>query len=166
MVAGMVVFENGRPLKKAYKKFTIKTVEIQNDYACMQEVIERRFKRYFEGEDEGFSKLPDLILLDGGKGHVGAVKPVLHDLGIDVPVFGIVKDNKHRTRAIASSGEEISISKTKSAFLLLTRIQDEVHRYAISFQRKVHSKNIYELELTKLKGRITSYNVCYTKLLR
>jgi len=152
MVAGMVVFENGRPLKKAYKKFNIKTVETQNDYACMQEVIERRFKRYFEGEDEGFSRLPDVIFLDGGKGHVGAVKPVLRELGIEVPVFGIVKDNKHRTRAIASSGDEISITKTKSAFMLLTRIQDEVHRYAISFHRKVHNKNTYELELTKLKG--------------
>lgn len=152
MVAGMVVFENGRPLKKAYKKFSIKTIEIQNDYACMQEVIERRFKRYFEGEDEGFSRLPDVIFLDGGKGHVSVVEPILKEMGIDVPVFGLVKDNNHRTRAIASSGDEISITKTKSAFMLLTRIQDEVHRYAISFQRKVHSKNTYELELTKLKG--------------
>lgn len=152
MVAGMVVFENGRPLKKAYKKFSIKTVEIQNDYACMQEVLERRFKRYFDGEDEGFSRLPDLIFLDGGKGHVNAVEPLLREMGIKVPVYGIVKDNKHRTRAVASGGEEISVSKTKSAFMLLTRIQDEVHRYAISYQRKLHNKNTYELELTKLKG--------------
>ncbi len=152
MVAGMVVFENGRPQKKAYKRFSIKTVEIQNDYACMQEVIRRRFSRYFEGEDEGFSKLPDLILLDGGKGHVSSVKPILSEMGIDVPVFGIVKDNKHKTRAIASSGAEISVSSVKSAFMLLTNIQDEVHRFAISYQRTVHSKNTYDLELTKIKG--------------
>lgn len=152
MVAGMVVFENGRPLKSAYKKFAIKESEGQNDYACMQEVIRRRFNRYFEGKDEGFSKLPDLILLDGGKGHVSSVEPVLREMGINVPVYGIVKDNRHRTRAIASSGAEISVSSIKSAFMLLTRIQDEVHRFAITYQRKVHSKNTFELELTKVKG--------------
>lgn len=152
MVAGMVVFENGRPKKSAYKRFSIKTVDEQNDYACMQEVIRRRFIRYKEDEDEGFSKLPDLILLDGGKGHVSVIQPVLQQMGINVPVYGLVKDNKHRTRAIASSGAEISISSVKSAFMLLTRIQDEVHRYAISYQRKVHKKNSYELELTKVKG--------------
>ncbi len=152
MVAGMVVFENGRPLKKAYKRFSIKNVAIQNDYACLQEVIERRFNRYKEGEDEGFSRMPDLILLDGGKGHVNAVTQITDQMGIDVPVFGIVKDNKHRTRAIASGGNEISITTAKSAFMLLTRIQDEVHRFAISYMKSVHNKNTYELELTKIKG--------------
>lgn len=152
MVAGMVVFENGRPLKKAYKRFSIKTVDYQNDYACMQEVIRRRFNRYFEGTDEGFSRLPDLILLDGGKGHVGAIRPVLQEMGINVPTYGLVKDSKHKTRAIASSGAEISISSVKSAFYLLTNIQNEVHRYAISYQRTVHSKKTYDLELTKVKG--------------
>ena len=152
MVAGMVVFENGRPNKKAYKRFSIKTVEVQNDYACMQEVLERRFNRYFEGQDEGFSRMPDLILLDGGKGHVNAIAPLLSEMGINCPVFGIVKDNKHKTRAIASGGNEISIASTKSAYMLLTRIQDEVHRFAISYMKKAHSKNTYELELTKIKG--------------
>ncbi len=152
MVAGMVVFENGRALKKAYKRFSIKNVGIQNDYACMQEVIERRFNRYNEGEDEGFARMPDLILLDGGKGHVNAVTPVLNRMGISVPVFGIVKDSKHKTRAIATGGNEISITTAKSAFMLLTQIQDEVHRYAISYMKSVHNKNTYELELTKIKG--------------
>lgn len=152
MVAGMVVFENGRPLKKAYKRFSIKEVEEQNDYACMQEVIRRRFNRYYEGEDEGFSHLPDLILLDGGKGHVGVIEPVIREMGLNVPVYGLVKDNKHRTRAIASTGAEISITQTRSAFMLLTQIQDEVHRYAISYMKSVHSKKSYELELTKIKG--------------
>jgi len=118
----------------------------------MREVLQRRFKHYFAKDDEGFSRLPDLILLDGGKGHVGAVLPLLSDMGIDVPVFGMVKDNKHRTRAIAASGGEISVSDIKPAFFLLTRIQDEVHRFAISYQRSKHEKKSYELELTKVKG--------------
>ncbi len=152
MVAGMVVFENGRPFKKAYKRFSIKTQEIQNDYGSMSEVIERRFARYFEGEDEGFSRLPDLILLDGGKGHVNAIEPILKRLGIDVPVYGLVKDSKHRTRAITTGGNEISITKTRLAFNLLTQIQDEVHRFSVSYMKKVHKKQSYELELTKIKG--------------
>lgn len=154
MVAGMIVFENGRPQKKAYKRFSIKEVAIQNDYACMQEIIERRFTHYQDENetDEGFKRMPDLILLDGGKGHVGSVEPLLRSMGINVPIYGMVKDNKHRTRAITSAGEEISVSSTKSAFMLLTRIQDEVHRYSISYQRQKHRKNSYALEITKIKG--------------
>ena len=152
MVAGMVVYENGRPNKKFYKKFSIKTVYEQNDYACMREVIERRFRNYFEGTDEGFSRLPDLIFLDGGKGHVNAVQPVLDQMGIDVPLFGLVKDSKHRTRAIATGGGEISVSKSRRAFALITAIQDEVHRYSITYQAKRHKKSTYQLELTRVKG--------------
>ncbi len=154
MVAGMVVFENGRPNKKAYKRFSIKDVAIQNDYACMHEVLSRRFKHYTDKNetDEGFRRLPDLILLDGGKGQVNAVAPVLQELGIDVPLFGMVKDNKHRTRAIATGGGEISISENKAAFMLLTRIQDEVHRYSITYQRSKHRKSSYAMEITKIKG--------------
>lgn len=154
MVAGMVVFENGRPLKKAYKKFSIKETQIQNDYASMREVLERRFKHYKDENenDEGFSRLPDLILLDGGKGQVNAVEPILREMGINVPLFGMVKDNNHRTRAIATSGSEISISETKAAFMLVTRIQDEVHRFSITYQRKKHGKQSYENGLTKIKG--------------
>lgn len=154
MVSGMVVYENGRPLKKAYKKFAIKRVEIQNDYASMAEVLERRFRHYLDPDDtdEGFATLPDLILLDGGKGQVNAVAPVLEEMGIDVPLFGMVKDNRHRTRAIATGGGEISITETKAAFMLLTRIQDEVHRFSITFQRSKHKKESYALELTKVKG--------------
>lgn len=151
MVAGMVVFENGRPLKKAYRKFSIKTVDIQNDYASMREVLERRFVRYLE-EDESFSRLPDLILLDGGKGQVNAVAPVLRELGIDVPLFGMVKDNKHRTRAIATGGGEISVSGNKAAFALLTNIQDEVHRFSITYQRSRHAKKSFSMELTQIRG--------------
>lgn len=152
MVAGMVVFENGRPCKKYYKKFSIKTVSEQNDYASMCEVLERRFRNYYEKTDEGFSTLPDLILLDGGQGHVNTVTPVIRKMGIDVPVFGLVKDSKHRTRAVATGGGEISLTKSRSAFNLVTRIQDEVHRYAITYQAKKHRKSSYQLELTKVKG--------------
>ena len=154
MVAGMVVFKNARPLKKNYKKFTIKTVFEQNDYACMQEVIERRIKRYLDADetDEGFKILPDLIFLDGGKGHVNAVSAVLNKYHLDIPLYGLVKDSKHRTRAIATGGGEISVSQMKAAFNLITRIQDEVHRYAITYQTAKHKKNTYQLELTKVRG--------------
>ena len=152
MVAGMVVFENGRPCKKYYKRFSIKTVEEQNDYECMREVLRRRFENYFEKTDEGFSIMPDLILLDGGKGHVNAVAPLLREMGVNCPLFGLVKDSRHRTRAVATGDGEISLSKSRSAFNLATAIQDEVHRYAITYQAKKHRKNAYQLELTKVRG--------------
>ncbi len=152
MVAGMVVFENGRPLKKAYKRFTIKESQMQNDYACMQEVIRRRLTHLTDGSDEGFSRKPDLILLDGGKGHVNAVAPIIQELAPDIAVFGMVKDNKHRTRAIATGGGEISVSGTQSAFHLLTRIQDEVHRYSVAFMHSKHKKRSFASELTQVEG--------------
>lgn len=152
MVAGMVVFENGRPCKKFYKKFSIKTVTEQDDYACMREVLERRFRNYFEKTDEGFSTLPDLILLDGGQGHVNTVTPAVRAMGITVPIFGLVKDSKHRTRAVATGGGEISLTRSRSAFELVTRIQDEVHRYAITYQAQKHKRSSMKLELTQVKG--------------
>lgn len=150
-VAGMVVFKNGRPFKQAYKKFNIKYVQGIDDYACMQEVIERRLNRYLEG-DESFAPLPDLILLDGGKGHVAAVKEVLDKLNVQINLYGLVKDDKHRTRAIAKEGGEIQVNSNKNVFSLITRIQDEVHRFSINFQRKQHTKKQYELELTRVHG--------------
>lgn len=149
MVAGMVVFENGRPKKSDYRKFSIKTLNIQNDYASMAEVIERRFTRYLEG-DEKFSHLPQLIFVDGGKGQVGAVLPILEKLGINVPVFGIVKDSRHRTRAISTHGGEISVSG--ASFAMITKIQDEMHRFAITYQRVKHAKRSFASELTSVKG--------------
>lgn len=153
MVAGMIVFENGQPLKKAYKRFNIKEQEYQNDYGSMQEVLRRRLVKVGSSDtDEYFSKKPDLILLDGGKGHVNAVAPILRELNLDIPLFGMVKDNKHRTRAIAAGDKEIQLSGMKSAFMLLTRIQDEVHRYSVSFMHSKHKKNTYRSELTSIKG--------------
>lgn len=150
-VGGMIVYRNGRPFKAAYRKFTIKDVNGIDDYACMQEVIRRRFQRYLD-HDESFSVMPDLILLDGGKGHVAAVRQVLDEMGINVTLFGLVKDDRHRTRAVACEGEEIQINANKRVFDLLTNIQDEVHRYSINFQRRQHKKKQYELELTRIKG--------------
>ncbi len=154
MVAGMIVFENGRPYKKAYKRFSIKENATQNDLACMQEVIRRRFTHYLDENetDEGFKRLPDLILLDGGQNQLTAVNEVLAEMGISVNIFGMVKDNNHRTRAITGSGGEIAISDVKSAFMLVTRIQDEVHRFAITYQRKKHKSSMINLELTKING--------------
>lgn len=150
-VGGMIVYRNGRPYKAGYRKFAIKNVIGQNDYACMQEVIERRIQRYLDG-DEGFAPLPDLILLDGGKGHVSAVSEVLQRMNVDIPLYGLVKDDKHRTRAIAAKGGEIQINANKKLFSLMTNIQDEVHRFSLSFQQQRHKKKTYELELTKIKG--------------
>ena len=151
VVGGMIVYRNGRPYKAGYRKFAIETVDGQNDYACMQEVLRRRLQRYLDG-DENFSPLPDLILLDGGKGHISAVSEVLDELKINVPLFGLVKDSKHRTRAIAKEGGEIEIKSNRPLFALLTEIQDEVHRFSITFQRVKHKQKTYSLELTEVKG--------------
>lgn len=155
-VAGMVVFENGRPLKSAYRKFKIKTVEGQDDYGSMREVIRRRFEEYREhqaqGDSEGFGRLPDLILLDGGKGHVAAVQPLLEEMGIQVPLFGMVKDDRHRTRAIALTGGEIAISSHRRAFTLVSSIQDEVHRFAIGYHRQQRKKTAVSSTLTSIEG--------------
>lgn len=150
-VAGMIVYRNGRPFKAGYRKFEIKDVVGINDYASMQEAIRRRIQRYLDG-DAAFSPLPDLILLDGGEGHVSAVSQVLDEMGVEIPLFGLVKDSKHRTRAIAKQGGEISISANKPLFKLLTEIQDEVHRFSITFQRSKHKQKTYGLELTKVHG--------------
>ena len=153
-VAGMIVFKNGRPFKSAYRKFSIKGFDGQDDYGSMKEVISRRMNRYEEEKEngEGFGKLPDLILLDGGQGQVNAVKPVIEAFGYDVPVFGMVKDSKHRTRAIADGGEEIAINSSRKAFTLVSSIQEEVHRFAITYHKKKHNKSNIGLTLTKIEG--------------
>ena len=143
-VAGMVVFENARPLKSAYRKFKIKSFSGQDDYGSMAEVLTRRLEEYKKAQEEGvadgFGRLPDLILLDGGKGQVGAVLPVIAASGLDIPVFGMVKDDHHRTRAIVSDSGEIALRPNRAAFTFVTNIQDEVHRYAIGFNRQQRKK--------------------------
>ncbi|MBE6787141.1 MAG: excinuclease ABC subunit UvrC [Ruminococcaceae bacterium] len=151
-VAGMIVFNNAKPYKKGYKRFKIKSFVGQDDYRSMAEVLDRRFIEYEKGEDITFSQLPDLILLDGAKGQISAVLPILQKHNINVPVFGMVKDSKHRTRAIATSGGDIDIKSTRKVFTLITNIQDEVHRFAISYQRKLQSKKLLSRELTQIEG--------------
>lgn len=155
-VAGMVVFKDGRPLKEAYRRFAVKGFSGQDDYASMSEVLSRRFEEYYKhkeaGVTVGFAKLPDLILLDGGKGQVNAVIPVLKKYGIDVPLFGMVKNSKHRTSAISTENGRIDFNARKKAFTLVTNIQDEVHRYAVTYHRKKHTKSALAAALTQIKG--------------
>ena len=151
-VAGMVVFKDARPLKSAYKRFKIKSFTGQDDYRSMAEVLRRRFTEYLNGSDEGFKILPDLILLDGAKGQISAVLPILKEFNINVPVFGMVKDSKHRTRAIATNDRDIEIKSNRRAFTLVTNIQDEVHRFAISYHKKLQSKKLISRELTQING--------------
>lgn len=137
-VAAMVVFENGQPLRSAYRKFRIKAAQGGDDYASMQEVITRRMKEYLAHQDEGvgFGRKPDLILLDGGQEHVAAVAPILQAYNADIALYGLVKDDRHRTRAIALEGREIAIRQNRAAFTLLSNIQEEVHRSAIQYHRQ------------------------------
>ncbi len=151
-VAGMIVFRDGRPYKAHYRHFKIKSFVGQDDYRSMAEVLDRRFAEYQNATDDAFSTLPDLILLDGAAGQMSAVAPVLEKYNINVPLFGMVKDSKHRTRAIASYGGDISIKSNRSAFTLVTSIQDEVHRYAISYHKKRRSANMLSSELLEIEG--------------
>lgn len=154
IVGAMTVFEDGRPQKAAYKHFAINDMPEANDYASMAQMLRRRLLRYKAQESDGgyFNRLPDLLLIDGGQGQVSAVKQVLDELELDIPVFGMVKDDRHRTRAISSLGGEIAISSHRSVFSLVTAIQDETHRFAVTYARKSHKKTAFELSLTKVEG--------------
>lgn len=155
IVAGMVVFEGGRPLKGAYRKFSVRSVVGKpDDYASMREVLTRRLERYEQHKQEGvgFGRLPDLILLDGGRGHVAAVKPLVRQMGFDIPVFGMAKDDRHRTRTIATEDGELSVSSFRAAFDLLTSIQDEVHRFSIGYSRSKHASRAMESVLRSVEG--------------
>lgn len=140
-VGGMVVFCDGIPNKKLYKRFKIKDGISNDDYAAMAQMLERRIDEYLNGKNSGFSVLPDLIFVDGGKGQVSVARKVLEKKGINIPLFGMVKDNSHKTRAIASNDGEIQIKANKSVFKLITQIQDETHRFAIEYHRKMSQKS-------------------------
>ena len=155
IVAGMVVFEGGRPLKGAYRQFSVRSVVGKpDDYASMREVLTRRLERYEQHKQEGvgFGRLPDLILLDGGRGHVAAVKPLVRQMGFDIPIFGMAKDDRHRTRTIATEDGELSVSSFRAAFDLLTSIQDEVHRFSIGYSRSKHASRAMESVLRSVEG--------------
>ncbi|MBE6794006.1 MAG: excinuclease ABC subunit UvrC [Ruminococcaceae bacterium] len=154
-VAGMIVYENGRPNKSAYKRFKIKGFSGQDDYGSMAEVLTRRFEEYIKLKDsseEGFARLPDLILLDGGVGQVSAVRPILEKFGLPIPLFGMVKDDKHRTRAIVNEQGEIAINMNRRLFTFISSMQDEVHRFAIGYHRTRRKKSQLGVSLTEIKG--------------
>ena len=153
-VAAMVVFENGRPLRSAYRKFRIKEADGGDDYAAMREVITRRLEEYRQHREEGsgFGRKPDLILLDGGEGHVNAVAPIIAQYDVDIPLYGLVKDDRHRTRAIALAGGEIAIHRKRAAFTLLGTIQEEVHRCAIRYHRQRRKGQSLSTTLLEIEG--------------
>lgn len=162
-VGSMVVFEGGKPVKGDYRKFRIKSVEGPNDYACMHEVLTRRFLHGFEekkrlDEDKlensygSFARFPDLLLMDGGRGQVNICKQVLSELKIDIPVCGMVKDDNHNTRGLYVDGVEIEISKNSEAFKLITRIQDEAHRFAIEYHKSLRAKSQTHSVLDDIPG--------------
>ena len=156
IVGGMTVFRRGRPEKRLYKKFTIRDMAAPDDYAAMEQMLTRRLIHYKEaaenGKKDGFETLPDLWLIDGGAGQVAAAKKAAAQFGVELPIFGMVKDDRHRTRAIRAENEEIAIRSSQSVFRLITAIQDETHRYAISFSRKKHRKTGFASVLTGVPG--------------
>ena len=151
-VGAMVVFGNLKPIKKAYRRFKIKTVDGSDDYASLQEMLYRRFKRA-QAKDPGFAQLPDLILMDGGIGQVTSAEKVLRALGIDIPVLGMAKDDNHRTRALVNSrGDEFVLAKDPVLFRYCGRVQEEVHRFAIEYHRNLHNRNSIGSALDNING--------------
>ena len=151
-VGSMVVYEKGRPKRSDYRKFKIKWVQGPNDYASMEEVLTRRFTHESNGEFDSFARLPDLILMDGGRGQVNIALKVLNELGISIPVCGMVKDDHHRTRGLYFNNVEIPIDTSGEGFRLITRIQDEAHRFAIEFHRSLRSREQVHSILDDIPG--------------
>lgn len=156
-VGSMVVYEDGKPKRSDYRKFRIKGVEGADDYASMREVLTRRFQHGLKEKEEGkefgsFTVYPDLILMDGGKGQVHIAEEVLLELGIQIPVCGMVKDDRHRTRGLYYHDEELPIQADSEAFKLITRVQDEAHRFAIEFHRKLRGQSQIHSILDDIPG--------------
>ena len=152
IVAGMVVFEDGKPKKSDYKHFKVESLTDQDDYASMRQVVRRRLAHYQAG-DKGFEKAPDLLLIDGGVTHAAVAVGVLEELGLAIPVFGMVKDDRHRTRALVTAqGQEIAIDAQQAVFALIGNIQEETHRFAITYHRKLRSKRLRYSQLDAIPG--------------
>ncbi len=152
MVASMVVFQDGKPLKSQYKRFKIEDMEGQDDYGAMRQVLMRRFAHFVKG-DSGFECKPDLLLIDGGIAHAGIAISVLQEYGLTIPVFGMVKDDRHRTRALVTAeGMEIGIDSQQAVFALIGNVQEETHRFAITYHRTLRSKRLRYSELDTIPG--------------
>ena len=150
-VGSMIVFENGKSKNSDYRKFKLRAVATPDDYAGMHEVLTRRLNR-FKDSHESFSKLPDVIFVDGGKGQVSTVEKILKEFDIQIPVCGMVKDDNHRTRGLIYNNNEINMKKHSEGFKLVTRIQDEVHRFALEYHRKLRSQTQIKSVLDDIKG--------------
>ena len=152
IVASMVTFSDGKPLKSGYKHFKVEGLTDQDDYASMRQVLHRRFAHWLAG-DKGFETAPDLLLIDGGVNHAQTVKQELEPMGIRIPIYGMVKDDRHRTRALVTpEGEEIGIAGQQAVFALIGRIQEETHRFAITYHRKLRSKRVQGSSLDAIPG--------------
>ncbi len=152
IVASMVVYVNARPLKRDYRRFKLKDMDGPDDYASMDQVLRRRFQRYLDG-DEKFADKPDLLLIDGGVNHANVAVRVLEELGLSIPVFGMVKDDRHRTRALVTpEGREIGIQANQAIFSLVGQIQEETHRFAIEFHRQQQNQRVKGSVLDKIPG--------------
>ena len=151
-VGSMVVYEKGKPKRSDYRKFRIRSVQGPNDYASMEEVLTRRFTHESNGEFDSFARMPDLLLMDGGRGQVNIALGVLEKLGIEIPVCGMVKDDNHRTRGLYYNNVEIPIDTNSEGFRLITRIQDEAHRFAIEYHRSLRSKEQVHSVLDDIPG--------------
>ena len=152
IVASMVVYVNARPLKRDYRRFKLKDMDGPDDYASMDQVLRRRFQRYLDG-DEKFADKPDLLLIDGGVNHANVAVRVLEELGLSIPVFGMVKDDRHRTRALVTpEGREIGIQANQAVFSLIGQIQEETHRFAIEFHRQQQNQRVKGSVLDKIPG--------------
>ena len=162
-VGSMIVYEKGRPKRSDYRKFRIKTVSGPDDYACMREVLTRRFLHGMEEQKEleekeleaqfgSFTKFPDLLLMDGGRGQVNIALQVLKELHLEIPVCGMVKDDNHNTRGLYYNNREIQIDRNSEGFKLITRVQDEAHRFAIEYHRSLRSKAQVKSVLDEIPG--------------
>jgi len=151
-VGSMVVFENGVPEKSNYRRFRIKTVTGPNDYKSMEEVLERRINRGLDKSNGGFNKMPDLMLIDGGKGQTGIAEEVLYNFGLNIPVCGMIKDDKHTTRGLIYQNREIELKKTDKVYRLIFRIQEEAHRFAIEYHRNLRDKTLFKSELDNIEN--------------
>ena len=151
IVASMVVFQDGKPLKSAYKRFKVEGLTDQDDYASMHQVLLRRLTHYVQ-QDTGFAERPDVLLIDGGIEHARVAEDVLQTLGLSIPTYGMVKDDRHRTRAlVTAAGDEIAISAVPSVFALIGTIQEETHRFSIDYQRRLRRESLAS-ELDQIPG--------------
>ena len=151
-VGSMVVFENGLPSKSNYRRFRIKTVLGPNDYKSMEEVLERRINRGLGEDKQGFNKMPNLILIDGGKGQTNIGEEVINNFGLNIPVCGMIKDDKHTTRGLIFQNKEIELSKISVIYQLIYRIQEEAHRFAIDYHRNLRDKTLFKSELDNIEN--------------